>query len=143
MKNDLLAHIEYYYNTLVASNRTENPFRDPRSYPAFLYIPLAEEQTIFETYREMIFPPSDTTSHKDSMMTSEHPASNESPQQNYWLTKLMDLDRITITSSSCASASPDTMTKGRRKTQLITEIKHFNGEANNMSPMKPQTQKLA
>ena len=37
LPNDVIAHIEFFYNTLLMSHKTENPFANPKSYPALLY----------------------------------------------------------------------------------------------------------
>jgi len=34
---DMVAHMEYFYNTLVCSNQTVNPFNCGKMFPALLY----------------------------------------------------------------------------------------------------------
>ena len=34
---DITAHMEYLYNTLECSNKTDNPFKNSSKYPALLY----------------------------------------------------------------------------------------------------------
>ena len=34
---DLIAHFEYFYNTLDCGFHTENPFKTPKSYPALTF----------------------------------------------------------------------------------------------------------
>lgn len=34
---DIVSHLEYFYNTLMFSHQTENPFVNPPQYPALLF----------------------------------------------------------------------------------------------------------
>lgn len=35
--SDTLAHLEFFYNTLILGHETENPFKNPKEYPALNY----------------------------------------------------------------------------------------------------------
>jgi hypothetical protein len=35
--SDDVAHLEFFYNTLVMNHQTENPFQNPAAYPALLF----------------------------------------------------------------------------------------------------------
>lgn len=55
---DIVAHIEYFYNTLDCDNLTENPFAHPASYQALLYTVKTGDtpRTRLEMHRIVIHP---------------------------------------------------------------------------------------
>ena len=58
---DIVSHMEFFYNTLLCSHSTQNPFRHPLAYPALNYpvfkdMSGAPTQTIFQFHRQLIFP---------------------------------------------------------------------------------------
>lgn len=55
---DIVAHFEYFYNTLMFSHQTENPFLNPPQYPALLFKEAMTEGTLFDRHRHIIFPSS-------------------------------------------------------------------------------------
>jgi len=67
MTVDLVAHFEYFYNTLDCNQTTENPFKNAKSYPALTCEvssnPSTQESssdgksTLLEKHRQLIFPP--------------------------------------------------------------------------------------
>lgn len=62
---EIIGHLEFFYNTLVASHNTENPFSNPSSYPALLF----QDQgptTLLENLRRINFPSDATSSFGDS-----------------------------------------------------------------------------
>jgi len=52
---DLVAHCEYFFNTLSCENLTENPFKNLGRYPA-LTQEVSSGLTLFEKHRLLIFP---------------------------------------------------------------------------------------
>lgn len=65
---DLIAHFEYFYNTLDCQFKPENPFEKPKKHPALLYIDQTtsmtnspiKAMTLLEKHRHVIFPNSET-----------------------------------------------------------------------------------
>ena len=58
---DIVSHMEFFYNTLLCSHSTQNPFRHPLAYPALNYpvfkdMSGAPTQTILQFHRQLIFP---------------------------------------------------------------------------------------
>jgi hypothetical protein len=53
---DMVAHLEYFYNTLIYSNKTDNPFANPNQYPALLFEENVSPGTLLERHRRVIFP---------------------------------------------------------------------------------------
>ena len=60
---DMVAHMEYFYNTLECHFKFEDPFRFPERYPALQFSHkevgsglLSEEKTLYERHKEVIFP---------------------------------------------------------------------------------------
>ena len=65
---DLIAHFEYFYNTLDCQFKPENPFEKPKHHPALLYVDQTtsmtnspiKAMTLLEKHRHVIFPNSET-----------------------------------------------------------------------------------
>ena len=59
---DIVAHLEFFYNTLLMSHETSNPFKKARTYQALLF-PLHNrvtgEQTILEAHLKLTYPAED------------------------------------------------------------------------------------
>ena len=60
---DIVAHMEYFYNTLECHFKVEDPFKFPMKYPALSYCrmehtsgPSSNEKTLYERHKEVIFP---------------------------------------------------------------------------------------
>lgn len=51
---DVVAHLEYFYNTLACDVKTNNPFASPAAYPALMVV--RNGKTLFQRHREIIFP---------------------------------------------------------------------------------------
>jgi hypothetical protein len=66
---DIVAHLEFFYNTLIVNHNTENPFVNPDSYPALLYKENQSPLTLLDIHRRLIFPSDATSSQKDSLQS--------------------------------------------------------------------------
>ena len=64
---DVVAHLEYFYNTLFMNHNTQNPFANPNLYPALLYEDNTSPGTLLEKHRQIIFPATSCSS-KDSKL---------------------------------------------------------------------------
>jgi hypothetical protein len=53
---DIISHLEYFYNTLLMSNKIENPFLNSQEYPALLFEENTSPGTLLEKHRKVIFP---------------------------------------------------------------------------------------
>lgn len=72
---DIVAHLEYFYNTLNMASHLENPFTEPKRYPALLYKDENNSpDTLLEMHRKIIFPGSEKSSGKDSLLSGPSPA---------------------------------------------------------------------
>jgi hypothetical protein len=66
MTVDLVAHFEYFYNTLGCGYATENPFKNAKSFPALTCEVASDpstqggssdgKSTVLEKHRQVIFP---------------------------------------------------------------------------------------
>ena len=55
--SDTVAHLEFFYNTLILGHQTDNPFKNPDNYPALHYQQSNESpDTLLEIHRKIIFP---------------------------------------------------------------------------------------
>jgi len=82
---DMVAHLEFFYNTLLMSHETSNPFKRPRSYQALLH-PYktrgGSEQTLLEAHLRLTYPPE---SQGDPLFDSpEEPVLSENEQRKYF-----------------------------------------------------------
>ena len=66
--SDAVAHLEFFYNTLLMSYQTENPFKQPEEFPALLYTQNESPDTLFDIHRRIITPGEPTP---DSNIDSE------------------------------------------------------------------------
>ena len=73
LPGDIVAHLEFFYNTLIVSHKTENPFGNPNSYPALLYKDNNSPDTLLEMHRRLIFPSDCTSSYNDSKLSYVSP----------------------------------------------------------------------
>lgn len=51
-----MAHLEFFYNTLLLNHSTENPFQKPEEYPALLYKSTNSPDTLLDIHRKIISP---------------------------------------------------------------------------------------
>ncbi len=61
LTNKLLAHIEFFYTSLNFSFQPKNPFKKPKKYSALHFRPEKNYDSIYERYKDLIFPPSGFT----------------------------------------------------------------------------------
>jgi hypothetical protein len=54
--SDAVAHLEFFYNTLQMSHKTENPFENPEKYPALLYEENSSPETLLDIHRRITKP---------------------------------------------------------------------------------------
>ena len=77
---DIVAHMEYFYNTLECHFKVEDPFKFPMKYPALSYCrmeytsgPSSNEKTLYERHKEVIFPNSGCKVTQSQTTNSEEP----------------------------------------------------------------------
>ena len=80
---DMVAHMEYFYNTLVCSHKTVNPFECLDSYrlfPALHYksapnLSLSDAKTLMQQHRTIIFPNSNSANTQSASGSNERMSS--------------------------------------------------------------------
>lgn len=82
---DMVAHLEFFYNTLLMSHETSNPFKRPRCFQALLH-PYktrgGREQTLLDAHLRLNYPPESSA---DPLFDSpEEPALSEAEQRKYF-----------------------------------------------------------
>jgi hypothetical protein len=63
---DIVAHMEYFYNTLDCHFKTENPFKHPEKYSALSH-KIDGNKSLFEQHKDVIFP-ANSDSHGNTTM---------------------------------------------------------------------------
>lgn len=71
---DIVAHLEYFYNTLRMGHNLENPFVNPNQYPALLFEENISPGTLLERHRKIIFPASEISDGCDSKLSVSSPS---------------------------------------------------------------------
>lgn len=72
---DIVAHLQYFYNTLNFAHavNTDNPFKNPKEYPALLYEDGLSPGTLLDKNMKLIFPSSEQSEGKDSLLSISPP----------------------------------------------------------------------
>jgi hypothetical protein len=56
LANDTVAHLEFFYNTLLMNHNTDNPFAKPEQYPALLYKEGESPDSLLDIHRKITYP---------------------------------------------------------------------------------------
>ncbi|CDW85236.1 UNKNOWN [Stylonychia lemnae] len=131
--SDAVAHLEFFYNTLLMSYNTENPFKNPEEFPALLYSNQSETpDNLFEIHRRIITPGEPTP---DSNMDDElKSVSSLGKRYDWYPNRLIESPLSTYTQSP--SPKKFNIQDRRSSQQFSLQIKSFDIPSHNPSPVK-------